>query len=386
MITGASFGTERRGAYRWAILFAALGITGCAEIEVGASAIKAVNRSINAQAAPLSALPAARQQITQSAAAQAITPGPNAKIDARMRPVPEEFEAAGAAKWDGSRTLQGIWVAHPSARTARRVRIVNETNGYAVDGALFRRDETGRGPTVIVSSDAAEALGMTPNEEVSLSIVAIKRGAAIAPQTVTASDIPTEETETAQVPAVPEPAAEPVAKTPLPEPQPEVAAVEPAPQPEPKAKEEPAFKFVDPEPAPKPEPKSKDEPAFKFVEPEPAPKPEPEIAPAPKPEPETQMAVVEPAKVEPAMTQSAGKIADGKPYVQAGIFGVKENADRLIRKIEDAGFPATGKPLTSNGRELTRVISGPFESQSERDAALGAIRKLGPKDATPVRR
>lgn len=365
MMTGASFGTERRGAYRWAILIAALGITGCAEIEVGASAIKAVNRSINGEAASPPVQVAARQQITQSAAAQAITPGPNAKIDARMRPVPAEFEAAGKAQWDGSRTLQGIWVAHPQARTARRVRIVNEANGHAVDGALFRRDENGRGPAVIVSSDAAEALGMSPGEEVQLSIVAIKRGTAIATQTVTAAQTPeaeTETTETETVAVTPEP--EPtVEETPLPEP--EVAAVEPDPEPEPMVKEEPAFKFVEPEPAPKPEP---------------------ETTKAPEPEPENEVAAIEPVKAEPTMTQSEGKIADGKPFVQAGIFGVKENADRLIRKIKNAGFPALGKPLTSNGRQLTRVISGPYQSKAERDAALGAIRKMGPKDATPVRR
>lgn len=370
MMTGASFGTKRRGVYRWAFLIAALGITGCAEIEVGASAIKAVNRSINAEAAPPAVQAVARQQITQSAAAQAITPGPNAKIDARMRPVPEEFEAEGKAQWDGSRTLQGIWVAHPLARTARRVRIVNEANGHAVDGALFRRDENGRGPAVIVSSDAAEALGMSPGDEVQLSIVAIKRGAAIAPQTVTATEAPAAEAETAETETVaaapePEPTVETVVETPLPEPEPEVVAVTPAPEPE--VKEEPAFKFVEPEPAPKPEPETVK-------------------APEPEPEPVKEVAAVEPAKAEPAAAQLAGKIADGKPYVQAGIFGVKENADRLIRKIKNAGFPALGKPLTSKGRELTRVISGPYESKAERDAALVAIRKMGPKDATPVRR
>ena len=73
---------------------------------------------------------------------------------------PELFDAKGRAVWDGRRTLRGVWVAHPMAQSARRVRIYNLGNGAVVDGALFKRDTSGGETTVIVSSDAAERLGL----------------------------------------------------------------------------------------------------------------------------------------------------------------------------------------------------------------------------------
>lgn len=88
-------------------------------------------------------------------------------------PAPDLFEETGAAIWDGKRTLQGVWVAHPSATSARRVRIFNTATGEAVDGALFKRDPALIGPDVLVSSEAAQSLGMRPGEEVGLRIVAL---------------------------------------------------------------------------------------------------------------------------------------------------------------------------------------------------------------------
>lgn len=95
-------------------------------------------------------------------------------ISPHQEPAPELFEATGTASWDGKRTLQGIWVAHPLATTARRARIYNTANGAAVDGALFKRDEALSGSSVLVSSEAAQLLGMSPGDEVDLRIVALR--------------------------------------------------------------------------------------------------------------------------------------------------------------------------------------------------------------------
>src|SRR5690606_24385404 len=92
--------------------------------------------------AALAATPAAA--LLDSAAAGEQSPIVLAQVSGATSPqlvaVPDLFEATGTATWDGKRTLQGIWVAHPLATSARRVRIINKATGAAVDGALFKRD------------------------------------------------------------------------------------------------------------------------------------------------------------------------------------------------------------------------------------------------------
>jgi len=384
---------------------AALGLGGCAEIELGAEAVKQVNRALAPapQASAAVQVQSARAQATQSAASEVMAPGPNAQIDARMAPAPSDFDARGTAEWDGARTLQGIWVAHPQAHSARRVRILNITNGFAVDGALFRRDESGGGPPVIVSSDAAAALGMEPGQPVELSIVAIRRK--------TEAELAAAEAEADEVAAVaepeaeeaPEPEVEGVAEPEEVEISEEAAALEvEAPEPEPEPEREIAEPVEAPEPeAPEPEaaePEPESEPEVPEViavtEPEAEPAEEEaaettfkfEPAPAAVTEPEEPAEQVAAVDTTASSTTSGGEISDGKPFIQAGIFGVPENVDRLIKKIKDAGLPALGRPLTVEGKTLTRVLSGPYDSTSARDAALAKIRKMGPSDATPVAR
>ncbi len=97
-------------------------------------------------------------------------------------PDPSVLRAAGTARWDGRRTLQGVWVAYPQAKGARRVRIYNTATGAAADGALFTRQATLSGPSVLVSSDAATLLGMAPGVETELRIVALSRPAQNGPK------------------------------------------------------------------------------------------------------------------------------------------------------------------------------------------------------------
>jgi len=409
-------GMKGRRVDRWvgcAGLVLIVGVSGCAEIEVGAEAIKGVNRAFapapQVVQASLAA-PALAAQATQSAAADVLAPGPNARIDASMIPAPDDFVARGVAEWDGARTLQGIWVAHPQAASARRVRILNTANDFAVDGALFRRDESAGGPSVIVSSDAAEALGMVPGEPVELSIVAIQRGSAeqIAAAEAAAAESAAQEADSAAEPR--ENATESQAILP-PEPEaPADSAVEPredsaeeadeqlaAEEPREDVAEESSgetqFRF---EPAPEgldeaaaAEAQQADSQTAPQPVPAPSAQPEPEPQPVAAPEPEPAEEAVEVAAAPPPAdtgTGTTGEIADGRPFIQAGIFGVPENVNRLIRRIEEAGLPAEGRPITLNGRELTRVVSGPYTSVEARNDALRRIRALGPSDATPVAR
>lgn len=108
---------------------------------------------------------AASAEAPEDAAATAL-PG-------ELVPAPDVFEAAGTVRWDGRRTAEGIWVAHPLAKTARRVRIYNAATGATVDGVLFTREAVLTGPSMLVSSDAARLLGLAPGEEIELRVVAV---------------------------------------------------------------------------------------------------------------------------------------------------------------------------------------------------------------------
>ena len=95
-------------------------------------------------------------------------------ISPMLAPAPELFDGKGRATWDGRRTLRGVWVAHPLAQTARRVRIYNMDNGAVVDGALFKRDPSDEDNSLIISSDAATKLGLEPKTPSRLRIVAVR--------------------------------------------------------------------------------------------------------------------------------------------------------------------------------------------------------------------
>ncbi|MEM9148212.1 MAG: SPOR domain-containing protein [Pseudomonadota bacterium] len=431
------------------------------------------------------AQPGAVAQISQAAIFSIDEIGPTTLIDRRLQPAPDEFESIDEAIWDGRRTLQGIWVAHPEADSARRVRIVNLDTGDAVDGALFRRDTSSDGPAVLVSSDAAVTLGMEPDQPVRLSIVAIRRstrsiaeasgaeaaendtnfflsneaeddepvataevsdadeapsvladldGAATQEDTrdvaalVTTSVVGSADTDVTDarpseqaseiVPAPTEavteapvegtiseptdgeptsldaaPIVTAVVDTDVPEATGATEAVEVA-GPDAAAPVAAASADTDASDLTKPGSVVEDWPLLEAAEMPPvsaeatATQPVPEAptpAPAKDPEPaEVTVAAIDPTP--PAAPPVADQPAPRRPFIQSGIFGVQSNADRLIRRLSGAGFPTEGKRFQSGERTLTRVVSGPFETQAELDRALREIRRIGPSDALPVRR
>lgn len=456
MVVFRSRRTLRRASGMFALITGLASFTACAEIEVGAEAAKRISRASGegGSAAAKNASEAGDIQLAQATGEQA----EDLPISPYLKPAPQLFEATGEAVWDGKRTLQGVWVAHPLAESARRVRIFNEENGRAVDGALFKRDTTADDvSSVLISSEAAQLLGMgvgtpapirivavspvqrppqpeAPTEAVvaetqpadtgttdggaaevaeSAASAAIATTAIAAAATDVASDDTTTDTDSATVEEAGDKVAEAAPQTSAGESAETIAAdvresvaVEPteiaAPQAEAEAKEvtpevavnnpvaEPTetalAPVTEPEAPAKPEPK----PEPVKAEPEPA-KSEPA---KPEPEPKTfkletpTVAATEPAKTaapsKPAASQGTSKLK--LPYVQAGIFGVKSNATKLIRRIEAKDLPAFGREIKSGGKTLTKVLAGPFQTSGERDAALRTIRALGLKDAAPVRR
>lgn len=447
--------------------FLPIGIAGCAEVEIGAEAVKAINESIAEANASES------QQIVTAA---------GSPINPTLEPAPEEFEVRGLAIWDGARTLQGIWVAHPRAETARRVRIIETTSKRAVDGALFRRDDSVSGPAVLISSEAAGQLRLEPNKRAELLIVALKPSnnpVAEAEQELEEAaesgtvqpDIEVEELALARSDEIDEPIGGSVetegpangaaafqtddANNPLPEPQ---GGVEPAQVSEDdfadaviqETESEAVLEAIDAtlddegtagtvglsaidleaaggEVLPEPKPERRDTineelvtdasvnsdtiPNASRVDPsepdqdgiasasassdqEPSEEiqfnwqeaSDPEVTETEQPEvSETQQLETQDAQETEPPTTTEASPAEGKLFVKAGVFGVKENADRLVAKIREAGFPAAGRSFNSGSRTLTSVVAGPFETPASQAAALETIRNLGIPDAIPSR-
>lgn len=93
--------------------------------------------------------------------------------DPRLALAPERFAVQGEARWNGARTLAGVWVAHPDASRPIRARLINRSTGQAADGAVFRREGMAPDAAMQVSSEAAAALGMRVNRPADLVIVAL---------------------------------------------------------------------------------------------------------------------------------------------------------------------------------------------------------------------
>jgi len=143
-----------------------------------------------------------------------------------------------------------------------------------------------------------------------------------------------------------------------------------------------------PAPAARPEPAVSTAPAV--VAPS-SPAPPPAVAPAPAPSaPAPAAASAPPAAVaapapRPAAPAAAPKVtaearhAERPPVagsgwaVQLGVFGQRDNADRLVRDLRSRGFEAFVSPVSRPGNTLYRVRVGP---EHDRDAAEQLARRL----------
>jgi len=253
---------------------------------------------------------------------------------------PDVFSITDAGLWDGRPSLGGVWVAHPDVTDPERVIIRNQANGQFVIGALFRRERENPGPSLQVSSDAAEALGLLAGAPSQLSVIALRREEAPAaaevvdPVAAVALDAPAEVTAT----PLDGDTALPVAD----------AIVDAAPAPS----DAPASDVAAAAAAAIAAAAANDEVSTPAATPAPAP------APAPTP-----VSTLE------------------KPFIQIGIFSVEANADATAARLRGDGLSARVLAQNSQGRAFWRVIVGPAPTEADRAAVLDKVKVLGFSDA-----
>ncbi|WP_242650471.1 SPOR domain-containing protein [Cognatiyoonia koreensis] len=251
---------------------------------------------------------------------------PSAGLVERDVEAPEVFSVSETGLWDGRPSLGGVWVAHPDVTDPERVIIRNQANQQFVIGALFRRERENPGPSLQVSSDAAEALGMLAGAPTQLEVVALRREegpAEVASTAITNFDAP-----------------EQIVATPLDEDAAPTASGDIA---------DAAAAAIAAASAAS---------AAQTTAPAAAPIPAP--APAPVAAPTSTLE---------------------KPFIQIGIFSVEANANNTADLLRNDGLSARVLSQQSQGRAFWRVVVGPSPNADDRAAVLAKVKALGFSDA-----
>ncbi len=281
-------------------------------------------------------------------------PVPPVELIERDVEAPDVFSVTENGLWDGRPSLGGVWVAHPDVKDPERVIIRNTSNGEFVIGALFRRERENPGPSLQVSSDAAEALGLLAGSPTVLNVIALRTEKG-----------PAEPTEAATTEILGPPPA--VEATSLDETTTVASAqVELATPTAPVA-------TPDPTPAATPEPDnvlSAAAIAIAAAEAAEATATNDVVAAAPTPAPAP---VPAPAPA-PVSTLE-------KPFIQIGIFSVETNATGTADRLRADGLLATVLQQESRGKTFWRVIVGPAPNAADRAAVLAKAKAIGFTDA-----
>lgn len=317
----------------------------------------------------------------QSAAPAAQTPSraiAGAEVEA-----PEVFQLTAKGLWDGRPSLGGAWVAHADVTTPERVLIRNTASGKSITAALFRRERENPGPSIQVSSDAAEELGMLAGQPAELSIVALRRQEVAPP--------PEAEAEVSE-PAEPETPGESQAET---------AGADPAPVDEAAAvvatgvaSEAVAEPAADPGAA-QPAARKKSGGLFGFLRKKPKPDPaleapvtggvtSGEIEQAPLDPIAGAAAAIDSADAGEPLSATAPAATLKRSYIQIATFTAEANANKAADKAKASGLTATIIREQGNEKPYWRVIIGPAASVAERDALLARVKEAGFADAYPV--
>lgn len=93
---------------------------------------------------------------------------------------------------------------------------------------------------------------------------------------------------------------------------------------------------------------------------------------------------IEPDQVAAAPTPAPAPSSSSslsKPYIQIGIFSVKANAEQTANQMRSAGMVPTVFEQSANGKPFWRVVIGPSQSKSERNALLKKVKATGFTDA-----
>lgn len=285
------------------------------------------------------------------------------KLIERDIEAPEVFQVTESGLWDGRPSLGGVWVAHPDVTEPERVLIRNTANDNFVIGALFRRETMGSGPRLQVSSDAAAALGMLAGSPQQLNVTALRR------ETVDPEPAPAAAPPSAA--AVP-PAAAVATDTldPIGSDTTEVLAATAAPEavPAPEAPVESTGKKG----------------LFGWLKKGGSDSTATAETPASATGAEVAVTPLDsPAATAPAPAAQRPSPLD-KPYIQLGIFSVKQNAENTATAMRQRNLPVEVLTHESQGKTFYRVIAGPAMSAQERDTMIKVIKGAGFTDAYPV--
>lgn len=92
------------------------------------------------------------------------------------------------------------------------------------------------------------------------------------------------------------------------------------------------------------------------------------------------------AKAESAKPSAAAKPSTSKGYaVQLGVFGSRDNADRLAKQVKGSGFPVlVNETSGKDGKKLYWVRVGPEPDQAAATTLSGKLKAAGHKDARVV--
>lgn len=281
------------------------------------------------------------------------------KLIERDVEAPDVFQVTEAGLWDGRPSLGGVWVAHPDVTEPERVLIRNTDNDNFVIGALFRRETMGPGPRLQVSSDAAAALGMLAGAPEQLNVTALRRET-IDPEPVAPAPLPAS------------------AQTVAPETLPASAPVE-AETLDPLASDTSAVLAATAEPVAEAPAKKG---LFGWLRKKEAPAPEPAMIAAP--EVSATPLDAPQAEATPVAQQLAAVSSLEKPYIQLGIFSVKQNAENTAVAMRQRALSPEVVTHVSQGKTFYRVIVGPARSEAERASMLQVTKDAGFTDAYAV--
>ncbi|MEO7325829.1 MAG: SPOR domain-containing protein [Dokdonella sp.] len=102
---------------------------------------------------------------------------------------------------------------------------------------------------------------------------------------------------------------------------------------------------------------------------------QPKPAASTKPEPTPVVATVAPAEtVKPA----PGQAANGRYFVNLGVYSASKNSQELVAALKKSGFPASAESSEFQGKPAERVRVGPFADRAGAEAARLRIKQLKP--------
>lgn len=320
------------------------------------------------------------------------------RIQANMREAPERFAATATIGWDGRPTLGGLWIAHPDVVEAGRVRITNPETGTRIDAALLPRRSKAGAHRVVVSSEAADGLGMAPGIALTVAMVAIEpdlpgaplgvdgtvAAAPLAPE-IAAVDSGERSVEGAAAGIAGKPEATDAAAERMAGAAPDEGVPGNAGSPEATDATAELAAGAAPDPGAAgdrttatPAPPAANAPAERDA----APAPTADhllaaiatLAPA---------AAADPAP-EPGPLPPETPISDNRPYVRAGSFAEPAYAADLVRTLDQLGVPARSSKVTIGGKAMITVVAGPFTTHGGRDNAMKRLREIGVSDPRPT--